>query len=116
MKKSTAEKRQKKFGLITVKEASDAFDRPRVRVNQRTDAEIDALFDECVDGQQDRFIGKTYEGGVAATLIWLVMNLDAGKLPISRPHLLWPKVGYGICPWLARYWLQIIIGDMIGTC
>ena len=83
MKKSTAEKRQKKFGLITVKEASDAFDRPRVRVNQRTDAEIDALFDECVDGQQDRFIGKTYEGGVAATLIWLFCEEALNPLEID---------------------------------
>jgi len=42
-----------------------------IRVNQRTDEEIDALFDECVDGQQDRFIGKTYEAGIAACLLWL---------------------------------------------
>lgn len=37
----------------------------------RTQKEIDALFDECVDGQQDRFIGKTYEMGIANALLWL---------------------------------------------
>ena len=45
-----------------------------VFINRRTNAEIKLLLDECIDGQRDRFPGKTYEDGVVYAFLWLFIG------------------------------------------
>ena len=42
---------------------------------KRTDAEIDAVLNDAVEG--DRFAGMTYEQGVEAAILWITGQTDS---------------------------------------
>ena len=52
-------------------------------INRRTNKEIKFLLDECIDGQRDRFPGKTYEDGVVYAFLWLFIETAEHPLLID---------------------------------